>query len=324
MLIFSKKCKKKLKTVKKINENMKNSTLVLIYDYYYFFKYINYPNLEKMYNNYEEYKMASLLKKIMFKFKIPVYSIFLGKWKKDIRKYSTVIIFDSVYSKVITRYIKKKNENIKIILYLWNRITQEKIKFLQDKNVDEFWTFDIEDSKKYKLQYNQQFYTNEIKLSNNEYKYDALFLGRPKERKNEILQIKKKLEDNKLKTNIVMIEKQKDYVNYDDYLNILSKSRSVIDVTNSNQIGLTLRPLEALFFRKKLITNNKDIINYDFYNSDNIFIIGIDDESKIREFINKPYKDISQEIIDYYDYKSWLERFKENSYEFKNRKHNIK
>ncbi len=26
---------------------------------------------------------------------------------------------------------------------------------------------------KYKLQYNQQFYTNEIKLSNNEYKYDA-------------------------------------------------------------------------------------------------------------------------------------------------------
>lgn len=324
MLIFSKKCKKKLKTVKKINENMKNSTLVLIYDYYYFFKYINCPNLEKMYNDYEEYKLTSFLKKLIFKFKIPIYSIFLGKWKKNIRKYNTVIIFDSVYSKVITRYIKKKNENIKVILYLWNRITQEKIKFLQDKNVDEFWTFDIEDSKKYKLQYNQQFYTNEIKLSNNEYKYDALFLGRPKERKNEILQIKKKLEDNKIKTNIVMIEKQKDYVNYDNYLNILSKSRSVIDVTNSNQIGLTLRPLEALFFRKKLITNNKDIINYDFYNSDNIFIIGIDDESKIREFINKPYKDISQEIIDYYDYKSWLERFKENSYEFKNRKHNIK
>ncbi len=49
--------------------------------------------------------------------------------------------------KVITRYIKKKMKILKSYYIFWNRITQEKIKFLQDKNVDEFWTFDIEDSK---------------------------------------------------------------------------------------------------------------------------------------------------------------------------------
>lgn len=314
MLIFGKKCKKILKEskmIKESDENIEDSTLVLIYAYYYFFKYIRNSNLEKMYNDYERYKVASFFKKIIFKFKIPIYYMFFGRWKNDIKKYNTFIIFDSVYDKLVTRYIKKKNRNSKVILYLWNSITQEKLKFLQDKNIDEVWTFDIEDSKKYNLPYNQQFYTNEIKLSNNKYIYDALFLGRPKERKNEILNIKKQLENNKLKTKIIIIEKQKDYVNYEEYLDILSKSKTVIDITNNNQTGLTLRPLEALFLKRKLITNNTDIVNYNFYNPDNIFIIGIDDNSKLKEFIDKPYKEVPQEIIDYYDYKAWLERFKE-------------
>ena len=64
-----------------------------------------------------------------------------------------------------------------------------------------------------------------------------------------------------------------------------------------------------MFLERKLITNNTDIKNYDFYNHDNIFILGEDNINEIKEFINKPYKKIDQDIIDYYDFDQWLNRF---------------
>ena len=67
--------------------------------------------------------------------------------------------------------------------------------------------------------------------------------------------------------------------------------------------------MEALFFEKKLITNNKDIKNYDFYNPSNIFILGENNIEDIKEFINKPYEKVEQKIIDYYDFEQWLSRF---------------
>ena len=67
--------------------------------------------------------------------------------------------------------------------------------------------------------------------------------------------------------------------------------------------------MEALFLERKLITNKTDIKNYDFYNHDNIFILGEDNINEIKEFINKPYKKIDQDIIDYYDFDQWLNRF---------------
>ena len=67
--------------------------------------------------------------------------------------------------------------------------------------------------------------------------------------------------------------------------------------------------MEALFLEKKLITNNKDIKNYDFYNPSNIFILGENNIEDIKEFINKPYEKVEQKIIDYYDFEQWLSRF---------------
>ena len=72
---------------------------------------------------------------------------------------------------------------------------------------------------------------------------------------------------------------------------------------------MTWRPLEAMFYRKKLITNFKDIKEYDFYIKDNIFIIGEDDLNNIKNFVNTGYVDISQNIIKKYTIDGWIENF---------------
>lgn len=73
--------------------------------------------------------------------------------------------------------------------------------------------------------------------------------------------------------------------------------------------GFTLRVLESLFFEKKLITNNINIINCEFYNKNNIFIINKDNLDDLNDFLKSEYKKIDKKIINYFDYESWLNRF---------------
>jgi hypothetical protein len=54
---------------------------------------------------------------------------------------------------------------------------------------------------------------------------------------------------------------------------ILQASRIIIDIQHPKQTGLTMRTIEMLGLKKKLITTNKDVVDYDFYDEKNIFII---------------------------------------------------
>ena len=86
-------------------------------------------------------------------------------------------------------------------------------------------------------------------------------------------------------------------------------SKAVLDIVQDGQVGLTIRTMETICYRKKLITNNTDVINYDFYNPDNIFVIGKDDINDLNEFINRPFIDIPDEILIRYNFCDWVKSF---------------
>ena len=247
--------------------------------------------------------------KLLFKLIKKIKIFILGKWKKEINKYDKFIIFESLYNEKVTKKIKRTKKENKVILYFWNYIDDNNKYILNDKNIDEFWTFDKNDAQKYNMKYNPQFYIKNIKIQGEQNKYDVLFLGRPKTRKKDIIDLEKKLREEGIQTNFKIIENEKDYVSYDEYLKMIAESKCILDYNQEGQVGLSLRPMEALFLEKKLITNNTDIKNYDFYDNDNIFILGEDNINEIKEFINKPYKKIDQDIIDYYNFDQWLKRF---------------
>lgn len=270
-------------------------------DIYFFNK------IPKKYNIEELYFLNT--NKLLFKMLKKVKIFILGKWKKEINKYDKFIIFESLYNEKVAKKIKRSEKENKVIVYFWNYIDDNNKYILNDKNIDEFWTFDKNDAKKYNMKYNPQFYTRNVKIQDEQNKYDVLFLGRPKTRKKDIVELEKKLKEEGIQTNFKIIENEKDYVSYDEYLKMIAESKCILDYNQEGQVGLSLRPMEALFLERKLITNNTDIKNYDFYDHDNIFILGEDDINKLKEFINKPYKKINQDIIDYYDFEQWLKRF---------------
>ena len=71
----------------------------------------------------------------------------------------------------------------------------------------------------------------------------------------------------------------------------------------SNTLAIILEEIN----QKKLITTNKDIKNYDFYNSNNIHVI--DDVKNISiplSFFETNYEEIPTELVEKYIVKNWV------------------
>lgn len=91
---------------------------------------------------------------------------------------------------------------------------------------------------------------------------------------------------------------------------VYEASRCVLDSAQAGQLGLTIRVLEALGAKKKLITTNEDIVNYDFYRPENIYVYeGHIDLDNV--FFKEEYKEVDKEIYEKYSLRSWLKKIVE-------------
>lgn len=97
---------------------------------------------------------------------------------------------------------------------------------------------------------------------------------------------------------------------YREVIKNIECSRCLLEVLQEGQTGISMRTLEAIFFRKKLITNNIAIKTLPFYNKQNIFILGDNEEMRsIKDFMNSDIVDIPKEITDPYEINHWVKQF---------------
>lgn len=87
---------------------------------------------------------------------------------------------------------------------------------------------------------------------------------------------------------------------------IFSESKCIIDIQHPNQTGLTMRTFEALGSRKKIITTNKEILSYDFYDSRNILIVDRRAPTVSPAFLLTDYIEIDHEILERYTLRNWI------------------
>lgn len=70
--------------------------------------------------------------------------------------------------------------------------------------------------------------------------------------------------------------------------------------------------LEALGAKKKLITTNEDVVSYDFYRPENIYIYIYNGKIDLDNiFFKENYKELSKEIYDKYSLRNWLKEIVE-------------
>lgn len=98
-----------------------------------------------------------------------------------------------------------------------------------------------------------------------------------------------------------------------DLLQKVANSSIILDIQHPNQNGLTMRCIETLGAKRKLITTNTEISKYDFYNENNIFVIGRDyfstkiNVEELSQFIKIPYQDVESGVYERYSIEAWVD-----------------
>lgn len=92
-----------------------------------------------------------------------------------------------------------------------------------------------------------------------------------------------------------------------EVLALVSRSRILVDIHHPGQTGLTMRTIESIGAGKKIITTNQDIVNSDFYCSDNILVIDRSSPVISKSFIEIPYRPLPDKIYRRYSLRSWLD-----------------
>ncbi|MDR1724925.1 MAG: hypothetical protein LBR28_00835 [Bacteroidales bacterium] len=234
--------------------------------------------------------------------------------------------------------LKQKNEKAIFILYMWDSIFWKKNILTYADFFHRVYSFDRKDCKAHsdKLIFRPLFYLNDYaeiaRNTEQNYKYDLSFTGSAHTDRYTVL---KKIETaaknhNWTFFNYMFLQRKSVFYLYfltnrnfrhskanefryrplskNEVLEVMSSSKVVVDIQGVNQLGLTMRTIEVLGAKRKLITTNAEIAKYDFYSPDNILIINRENPQIPKDFILSPYKEtLSQDIYHNYSLDGWIE-----------------
>ncbi len=227
------------------------------------------------------------------------------------------------------KFLKSRTKNM--VAYQWDGLNRFPEVFSRIPFFDKFFVFDQSDCLNYKKEFDNLFYINNFYFSypaqiNTKQKGKGLiFIGSYLEnRMPAILNLMHILREQKITNDIYLhctdkkiLESYKDSgiifmestLSYQELLEKESDYEVILDFDNSQiHKGVSFRTFESLYLRKKLITNNPLVKEFEFYNSSNFFIWDEQNINKIGDFIRLPFEDINDEVIKRYSFVSWINR----------------
>lgn len=230
--------------------------------------------------------------------------------------------------------LKNKQKKAKCILYMWDSIKNCESVIQLFPLFDKIFSFDPVDVEKNSFIYFRPlFYLDEYALIGNNktnFLYDVSFVGTAHtDRYSLIKKIKFFCDSNNLKNffflylqdvKIFFIRKLfngdfrkakiKEFsfrpLKKEELTKVIKESKCILDIERPIQSGLTMRTIEILGAKRKLITTNRSIKNYDFYNDSNICIIDRNNPVFAVDFINSDYTEVPPEVYLKYNLSNWL------------------
>ena len=281
--------------------------------------------------------------KAIIRVKKTLINFYIKKYFKKImetvsaKKYDIVLLISGQslsFTEDMMMQLKMSQPQAKFVLYQWDSLQNFPYILNMHKFFDKHYSFDKRDVEKNKnLKFLPLFYSKKYEdigsRATNDYKYDFCFVGTAHPKKYKFItimseQLKKiyekqfiyfffpsklvffyrKIKNPELK-NSKMNEFHYTPVKGNEMDELISCSRCILDSPQDGQLGLTIRVLEALGAKKKLITTNHDVVNYDFYKKENIYVYdGCFDYNSI--FFNSDYVEIDKNIYEKYSLRNWL------------------
>lgn len=229
-----------------------------------------------MKRRYQLYKYLQEIKSV----NEPIYIIFLNS-----------SFHNTKYEFKTLKFYKKINKNIKYILFyidIVGHYVSKQANFLRKQGIfDLVYTIDKKDAIDYQMIYwcTPYSYNREIDLFGMQKQLtDIYFCGATKKRTSILSQIAETAEERRIDYEMDIVcdeqegyllkkyEKVKlhpagKYLYYDEILKKTLSSKCILDIVQPNQTALSLRPYEAVLYNKKLLSNNKSLVNFLYYDS---------------------------------------------------------
>ncbi|MBL0738867.1 hypothetical protein JI750_18370 [Flavobacterium sp. GN10] len=229
---------------------------------------------------------------------------------------------------------QKMQPKCQCIFYTWDSFQNNKNALNILKYFHKKFSFDSDDAVKYSLEFRPLFYLDFYKdidsILDAEIKNDLLFLGTAHSDRYQISNnIVSWCEKNNLKSfcyyymqgRLVYFYKKmfdKTFKEFDykklsfeslqteDLFQIYQNSKVVLDINHPGQKGLTMRTFETIGAKRKMITTNKEVQKYAFYNPNNILIIDRENIELNKKFFDSDYIDVDKDLYERMSLKGWL------------------
>ncbi len=215
---------------------------------------------------------------------------------------NTIIVFYDrnrfAYDNKFLLYLRKKYSGIKLA-YIFTNIVKytaaTELGYLDKLNdwYDVVYAFDPEDAKRYGFSYSPLIYDADPSYDRKvkESKENVVFyVGQAKDRLPGLLSCFEKLRQLGIKTDFHIAKVQETdikyedeiiynkFMTYDECVDSIQKATCLIDVIQGESAGLTIKTCEAVCYDKKLITTNKHVMEYPFYDPRYIRIVESPDD----------------------------------------------
>ena len=213
-----------------------------------------------------------------------------------LQRYTQVVVLFANSSFIRSKYpidvlkkYKKRYKNLKyVLLYvdIVNHPVSEYANFLRNSGIfDLIYTVDGMDAVKYGFEYTVTPYSIDERKITNTCRTGVYFCGATKGREREIVSFYTRSNAEGIETSMdiictdenikkmigsaecrVRVRNKNDYLLYPEVLSRSLDYSCILEIVQKNQSALTLRAYEAVCYNRKLLTNNKTILKFPYYN----------------------------------------------------------
>jgi hypothetical protein len=284
-----------------------------------------FPHINASNNLYK-----SLYRFLTFIMRIHYSRYLLSRLKSESNYDKIVIIKGEGVGRALLLKLKLLFPRAELIFYNWDSFKNNRLSPDEFVLYDKVKSFDSEDCKSDdRVEHLPLFYTKEFKRDENvESEFTFYFAGTlHSNRYKDIMNVVSSVDDNlknyiyfycqsrtffylkkifgKLPRELAISDVGFEKKSKDELRLALLKSNCVIDFSHDFQVGLTIRTIESLGMKKKIVTNNSSVIEYDFYNENNIYVLG-DSRYSINEFLLRPYNELADSVYERYNIDNWV------------------
>lgn len=281
-------------------------------------------------DEYDERPSQNALMKIVIRlFKKTVPQIFNNYIKNVIKQnenkdYDYILICrGEAFTTYSIETLRNAYPRAKVVLYLWDVMHNCKMKDVLD-SCDKCMSFDPVDASENNIGFRPTFFVDDylsVKETNN-FMYDVEFictLYHPRHKM--IKELRRQFEQQNIRfftylyvPGIIRYIQESLFhfpfysfkeisftpISISGTIDILNKTKCILDVNPPYQTSLSTRAHEAIAARRKYITTNKHIKDYEYYNPNNVLVVDINNPIIPKEFLETPFEPVSEQIMHKY------------------------